>query len=412
MLFTSVLAFTFLLPLELISFGKSLIANSFFVSNFFFWSESGYFDPDSKFKPLLHTWSLSVEEQFYVFFPLLILLFKKYSKKTLFLFMSFFFILSLALSEWGWRNNSNLNFFFSATRAWEILLGVFIAITSLKVNQEKLLTNNSLSLLGLFMVIGSLFFFDELTPHPSRYTLIPLLGTCLLILYSQKGTVVHQILSNKLLVSWGLISYSLYLFHLPIFIFAEIYIGEKPDVLIYFLLIFLSILLSWLSWKYWELLFRDRRNFSSRTILGLSLSSLIMFVVLGLFVISSEGFASSYNEEDQSIIFTQEGNYVSRNKHLRQVNFEEDKFKIFIIGDSFSEDFIKFSIGFDSLPAILNPSKIATNNKHNENKTNIIENDICILEVFFSKLLYAVIAFAVSSKCLYIVLFIFSLIIK
>lgn len=267
MFLSSLLAFFFLLPKEIIKYGESLIANSFFLSNFYFWTESGYFDENSQSIPLIHTWSLSVEEQFYVLFPVLLLIMKNFKKNLLFFILILIFIFSLAISEWGWRNNGNLNFYFSITRAWEILMGTFIALISYKINHHKIPRSNGLSLVGVFLVAGSLYFFDEKTQHPSLLTLLPLLGVSLIVLYAHQGTVVHNFLTNKVLVTLGLISYSLYLFHLPLFFFAEVYFGKNLDVQIYLLLILISIGLSWLSWKYFEMYFRDRNNLSSKTIL-------------------------------------------------------------------------------------------------------------------------------------------------
>ena len=146
-------AWIWMLPSQIKDFSLSLIAVSFFTSNFLFWRESGYFEALADEKPLLHTWSLAVEEQFYLFFPIFLIVLWRFGKNKVFWIIIFMTFISLVLSEWGWRNKPIANFYLPPTRVWELFSGAIIAFIIQKKGIQK---NNFLALIGLFTIIFSI----------------------------------------------------------------------------------------------------------------------------------------------------------------------------------------------------------------------------------------------------------------
>ena len=215
-----------MLPIQLKDFSESLVAVSLFVSNILFWQESGYFAAAAAEKPLLHTWSLAVEEQYYLLFPIFLFLAWRFGRNKVFWMIVVFAAISLALSEWGWRNNPHANFYLALTRAWELFAG---SIAAFIVQKRGVQSNNVLSLLGLAAIIFAVFAYDDTTPFPSVYALVPVIGVVLLVLYGDRETLAAKILSTRVFVGIGLISYSAYLWHQPLFSFARIRLLEAPS---------------------------------------------------------------------------------------------------------------------------------------------------------------------------------------
>ena len=207
----------------------------FFASNVLFWFESDYFAAAAEEKPLLHTWSLAVEEQFYIIFPVFLVLFWSFGKNRIFVMVAILATVSFLFSEWGWRNHSNANFYLAPFRAWELLAGVMAALI---IQKSGVRENNLLATAGLVAIIISIFFFNKQTPFPSFYTLLPVLGTVLIVLFAECKTYVARLLSVKILVSLGLISYSAYLWHQPIFAFTRISMGQPQELLTCGLILF------------------------------------------------------------------------------------------------------------------------------------------------------------------------------
>ena len=162
-----------MLPSHMKDFSRSLVAVSLFSSNILFWRETGYFESAAEEKPLLHTWSLSVEEQYYVLFPIFLILVWRFGKNKVFWIISAIASVSFLLSEYGWRNEASANFYLAHTREWELLSGSMAAFVVHKRGVQK---NDTLSFLGLAAIIFSIFAYDESTPFPSLYTLVPVIG--------------------------------------------------------------------------------------------------------------------------------------------------------------------------------------------------------------------------------------------
>ena len=218
-------AWIYLLPNNFIDFSKSILYSLGFSSNFYFhYSGQQYAAESGLFKPFLHTWSLSVEEQYYILFPIVLLITFKYFRKYLIHILILGLVISLGLAEWTSRNYSSASFYFLHTRMWELLAGSILAYFEIiKGHRSKnKLFNLMLPTIGLLLIGHSILFFNDKMFHPSFYTLSPIIGVCLIIWFSNKDEVITKVLSTKLFVSIGLISYSLYLWHYPIFAFARI----------------------------------------------------------------------------------------------------------------------------------------------------------------------------------------------
>lgn len=275
-------AFKWLNPNDLKDFGQSLMAVSTFSSNILFWWERDYFDTASEMKPFLHTWSLAVEEQYYIIFPLFIMLSWRLGAKWILIILSTIFILSLGLAQWSIHSAPTAAFYLLPTRAWEIILGVFAAFYLKNCKLHKLDSFKQIfSIIGFCMIIYSIFAFDEATPFPSFYTLIPTVGTLLLILFATPNTLMHSILSLKPLVGLGLISYSAYLWHHPILAFAKHRFFGEISVLLLATLCIVSIILAWFTWKFIEQPFRSKHDFSQKLIFMSLIISISLFSFLG-----------------------------------------------------------------------------------------------------------------------------------
>jgi hypothetical protein len=202
---------------------------------------------------LLHTWSLAVEEQYYLLFPLTLMILWRFGRARVFWLIVFVSVVSFGLSEWGWRHAATGNFYLAPSRAWELLAGSICAFLS---DGRKQRESNVLSLAGLALIAFSVVYYDRFTPFPSAYTLAPVVGTALIILYASANTWTARLLSLKPIVGIGLISYSAYLWHQPLFAFARLRSLTAPPNWLMVALAALSLVLAYLSWRFVEKPFR------------------------------------------------------------------------------------------------------------------------------------------------------------
>lgn len=265
---------------QLAQLGSYVIGTITFSSNFVALSENNYFDAASELNPLLHTWSLAVEEQFYLIFPFILLLIWRLKARGRVIALLALFALSFLISEWGWRHEPEINFYFTLSRFWEILTGCLIALWLTRAQPKG---NSGLALLGLALIACAIFFFRADTPFPSFYTLAPVLGTALVIVFAQGQTLVGRALSNRVLVQIGLISYSVYLFHQPIFAFAR-QIGGHNDLGPVWtpILVLLSLVCGYISWLTVERYFKDRTRVSKRALGRLAVGAALVLLTLGI----------------------------------------------------------------------------------------------------------------------------------
>ena len=338
-------AWKWMLPSQMIDFSKSLIAVSLFSSNILFWKEWGYFNDFTDEKPLLHTWSLAVEEQYYIIFPIFLILAWRFGKNKVFWMIIVMAAISLMLCEWGWRNHSMANFYLAPTRAWELLIG---SIAAFIVQKRGVQVNNFLSLIGLTAIIFSIFAYDKSTPFPSLYALVPVLGTVLLVLFGEKETLVAKILSTKVFVGLGLISYSAYLWHQPLFAFARLRMTDEPSLFLMLSLSILSLIFAVFTWKFIEKPCRNIFVVDRNKILIFSIIGFVITILLGTVGYINEGFYGRFKNPDQIKILEiidnkqKQGMYVERDytSHSKNNSYwtENGKPKVLIIGDSYSQD--------------------------------------------------------------------------
>ena len=284
MIVSTPFAIIWMSPPELINFIQSIVSVSLFGSNFLFWLESGYFTESSELKPFLHTWSLAVEEQFYIFFPIFLYFIWKFGKIFIFFSIISLLVLSFLLSQSWSQSYPEANFYLAPSRIWELLVG---SCAALFINKNGVKDNNFLSALGIIAIFTSVFLYNKDTPFPSIYTLLPVLGVLLIIIFSGKKTFVNKLLSFSPLVGIGLISYSAYLWHQPIFAFAKIRFEEYQSDLVMVQLIFLSLLLAYFSWNFIEAPFRNRNFLSQKKVFIFSSAAIFIFVFAGLTALMS-----------------------------------------------------------------------------------------------------------------------------
>ncbi|WP_415897511.1 acyltransferase family protein [Neptuniibacter sp. QD57_21] len=286
-------AWLWMLPSEFKDFSQSIAGVATFTSNIFFWRESGYFEDPAELKPLLHTWSLAVEEQFYIFYPPLLLILYKLVPKRLFIIIALITLCSLCLSQWASSAYASANFYLLPTRAWEMGIGALVALhlQNNKVQKQNLdlLPSESswqlpwqqvISLLGISLITYSILFFDKNTPFPSVWALIPVLGTAFIILAANEKTLVGKLLSHKSLVGIGLVSYSAYLWHQPIFAFARIRIIDGVTEWVFVGLIVLTFVLSVVTYFLIENPVRKSKSYSRLKVLSSAFLACVAFIFI------------------------------------------------------------------------------------------------------------------------------------
>ncbi|MCC9624565.1 acyltransferase [Thalassospira sp. MA62] len=339
---TMIISAFILLPQQLISLAKSAIAIPLFSSNFFFWSERGYFGEATDLKPLIHTWSLAVEEQFYILFPIVLLVLSKFRDRFLIGLLMLAFGLSLGASYYVTLLHFDTAFFFPFTRAWELLIGAFCAIAmKRKLFALPQLWSEAASVVGLAMIFGSYVCFDSHTLFPYVTALIPTLGTAVFILAAANAPVARKLVGSKPLVAIGLISYSLYLWHQPVFALAR---ATNVFEHYFSVLVVLVFGLSVLSYFFVEQPFRNRAKNSTRRIWGLSAAGSLGLIALGLIFVLSNGFIGRFDKSEQRLM-EQFANYSGYNQarfdSLIHAPFTDpESRKVVLIGDSFAKDFL------------------------------------------------------------------------
>lgn len=290
------IAYFLLSPVQLKEYGQSLIGVTTFSSNFVFWFQSGYFAEAAENKPLLHTWSLAVEEQYYLILPFLFCLMGYLGTRRFIYLIGAFALLSLFLSEIMSRTHTEANFYLLPTRAWELLAGTLCAFyVSIKGEQKS----SVFAILGLGMILLSFLIFDQDTRFPSGYALLPVIGTVLILLYSQ-GTIIDRFLSLSPIVGIGLISYSAYLWHQLILAFYRLH-TMKQDLFLHEILAVLCVTLSlsYLSWRYIEQPFRKKKEkiyciWSRKKFAIVSVISFVAISCIGGYFVFNPQIAYSY----------------------------------------------------------------------------------------------------------------------
>lgn len=351
------IAWMLMLPDDLENFGQSLLATTLFANNVLLWITSSYFGLASEFKPLLHTWSLAVEEQFYIVFPVLLLLGWRLGARWLTVLLTVLLFASLAAAQWGSQNSPVAAFFLLPTRGWELLVGVLIALyfsirnhstkdageTAPQASRSSL--HEAAAWIGLALIAYAIFAFDKQTPFPSLYALVPTAGAGLIILFATPRTTVGKLLSGKLAVGIGLISYSAYLWHQPLLAFERISSLEEPGGLRTALSVAATFVLAFITWRFVEGPFRNKQRVSTAAIAALSIGVGLFVAYVGWQIYANSGYVQRWAElggdEIKSAGRRLNAVYNERPFQYASSGFADPhKANVLVIGNSFARDFI------------------------------------------------------------------------
>lgn len=301
LVFCLILGWFALFPMEYQQLGKHVSGGAGFVSNLLLWQESGYFDPSSETKPLLHLWSLGIEEQFYILWPLLVCIAWKRQFNILALTL-LIVLLSFVLNLNGIASNTVATFYSPQTRFWELLSGSGLAYFLLykTKNVDQVLAKigkSGLSIIGFVLILLGLCIFTKATLFPGYWALLPVLGAVFLVFAGKDGWVNRVILSHPAMVWIGLISYPLYLWHWPLLSFSYIMVGEYPNKFIRIACFILSFVLAWLTYQFVEKPLRFGLLSARGQLTFLSLPTLMLGLAFaGGIIYQHNGFAPRYAE--------------------------------------------------------------------------------------------------------------------
>lgn len=325
---------------NIIDYSNSFISSILSISNLYFWTSTDYFSPSVREQPLIHTWSLSVEEQFYLIFPLIFIIVKKSNKYKFFIVL--FTLLSFSYANFTYFNSNYLsNFYLITSRAWEILVGAIIALLPNRNKIPNKLTE-IYSISGFFLILISIFFIPDRYFHVSFSTLFPVLGTALII--SFRSEIIYKLLSHPLFLKLGTISYSLYLLHQPIFSFLTIYNTNWLNInSIKFFVILCTIILSLLTFNYIEKPFRYNKK-NPKQVLSYLIICILSIIAIGIYL---KKYATNHYYQNN---ITNGVNCKSELDSLDGVScikIGEGKNKIVILGDSHADSLSKSTINFN-----------------------------------------------------------------
>lgn len=282
--------------------GNSLISVTFFYSNFHFWQASGYFEAPSLLKPFLHAWSLSVEEQFYILFPLLMVLIARFNKSRFVLSLALVALASFTLNVYWVNQDASAAFYLVQFRAWELLVGSLLALNIFPARIGSV-SRNIFSLIGIMAIVTSVVLYSDETPFPGVAALAPILGSALVILSGRDGkSLVGNFLSLKPIVFIGKISYSLYLWHWPLLVIGKYYLIREPTAGELAIWLLVTFAVSALSWKYVENPFRDRSRFKRPRIFIFAGSVMTLLLIAGAVVTINDGLPHRYKENNANFL--------------------------------------------------------------------------------------------------------------
>ena len=357
---TIIFGFYVLFSDEFQQLGRHIIGGTTFSSNFTLLKESGYFDTASELKPLLHLWSLGIEEQFYIIFPLVCYFLYKYNVRLL-LFIIPFTIISFYLNIKGIKTDISKTFYYPHTRFWELLFGSLLAYFT--INKSKFISSigdfldtiifqnkvndnskqrllNLISILGFFILVYGLIRINATLKFPGKWALVPVVGAVLIILSGKESIINKFILSNKVLVWFGKISFPLYLWHWVLLAYARIIYGNIPPQSWRITLVIAAIILSYLTYKFIESPLRFGGS-NKKKVIFLCVS---MLIILGFGWGINHKKISSYNKNNTFQIiygFNDDFDDWFKGKYNYFIGNQQSKKRILIFGDSHIHQYSK-----------------------------------------------------------------------
>lgn len=342
MLVTVPIAYYLLLPNSLKEYGLSLISSVFFSSNFQFWAEDSYIAVASSLKPFLHTWSLALEEQFYILFPILIFFIFGKKRKNAHWTVFSLFLASLMLAEIFSHYHREATFYLLPFRLWELLFGTLVFL--IERENFDFLKNNKLQKLlpkvGVLLLIYSINKFNHELRHPSLFTLLPVAATGIIILFASKDEFVTKFLSTNVIVFFGVMSYSLYLWHQPVFAFQKAYFDLISNFDFRFISILFIILLSLISYFLVEKKFRSKVMINDRIFYSTLLVCAFILIGVGSMFYLRGGFPERYatdltlSSQEQFTLYQQKGQECWERPSFPLNNCRLGNEKFIILGDS------------------------------------------------------------------------------
>jgi peptidoglycan/LPS O-acetylase OafA/YrhL len=336
-------------PADFVDFSKSIAAVAAFGSNIYFKNSGSYFQAASETRPLLHTWSLGVEEQFYLFFPWLLIFLWKWQRSLVLPVLFGGALSSLVLGHWGAINRPGGAFYLLPTRSWELLVGALAAIWMLESDLAKRIRAcdrlcEALAASGLAMITLSIAVFDAGTLTPGLPLLAPTLGTALVLVCGSQSTAVGRVLSLRPIVGIGLLSYSAYLWHQPLLSYVRWSTVREPSSWQLSVAAISSFAFAYVSWRFVELPYRDKRRVRTRHVwIGALALSAVMFTIGGMGV-ALDGLPQRFGFSDRlsaslavkvSPTNCADGEGIERREDwLCSVGPEKAKIEFLFIGDS------------------------------------------------------------------------------
>lgn len=331
-----------LLPDDYENLAQSAVATMLFGNNVLLTLTSGYWDLASAFKPLLHTWSLGVEEQFYIAYPLAALLVLRWRPRLFAAMLVAGFAISFALSVALSARQPDASFYLIHARAWELLVGALAARWMTRVQMPGR-TAQALAVTGLAMIVAAMLLIDETAPYPGWRALVPCVGTALVLLYGSAGGPAPRLLSWSPLVLVGLASYSIYLWHQPLFAFARAASVTPPGAGVMAALTLVTLVIGYASWRWIEQPFRDARKWPLRPFLALGIAATSLTGATGLAISVTSGLPQRAPGMGLGA-----GHYAAYNNSA--FRFEKDRFddparsNLLVVGNSMARDMVNILV--------------------------------------------------------------------
>jgi peptidoglycan/LPS O-acetylase OafA/YrhL len=325
-------------------FGGSMVATTLSANNVLLYLNSGYFAVAAEFKPLMHSWSMGVEEQYYLLVPVLMAgAHRLGGRRAIWLVIAMASAASFAACLILSKYNPQANFYLIWSRIWELGAGAATVLAEPRLRRLRVPGESWLSLAGLALIVLPMLLTGRDASLPGWTTLAPVAGTCLLLGFGAPSDPAVRLLSARPFVAVGLISYSAYLYHQPLFAFARIASLDEPGWPVFAGLILATFLLAWASWRWIEQPFRNRKHMPSRTALTLIAAGAALTIAAGTTLHAKQGFAAYSPTLKQDSGYDADANtsYLLRTMRNQGADLPaQGNHRLLVIGDSFARDFI------------------------------------------------------------------------